>query len=223
MYSLSHSSLPSLALPRSSVFSLFQVMETKNMLYLVTEYAKNGEIFGELSFQVQGQSDLKHYLTMSFLQVSVAHKRNLPCCVGNIFDKQGSIKILLSLSWSRSYPGLNLKGHMIDGYLRTMSWYGPRHVLLVIAILKVFLTYKMTSLRGSLKEKAIDLLALQNHCSPVYCSEVVQDPEITLNLTVTTSLRLNSLYCLVNLDCAFNCNFWLPFQPPASCTFLTAL
>lgn len=34
-----------------SLFSLAlllsQVMETKNMLYLVTEYAKNGEIFGE--------------------------------------------------------------------------------------------------------------------------------------------------------------------------------
>lgn len=207
MYSLSHSSLPSLALPRSSVFSLFQVMETKNMLYLVTEYAKNGEIFGELSFQVQGQSDLKHYLTMSFLQVSVAHKRNLPCCVSNVFDKQGSIKVLLSLRCSRSYPGL--KGLMIDGYLRKMSWYGPRHVLLVIAILKVFLTYKMTSLRGSLKERTIDLLALQNHCLPVYCSEVVQDTEITLNLTVTTSLRLNSLYCLVNLDCAFNLNDYL--------------
>lgn len=26
---------------------LTQVMETKNMLYLVTEYAKNGEIFGK--------------------------------------------------------------------------------------------------------------------------------------------------------------------------------
>ena len=29
-------------------FAFFlQVMETKNMLYLVTEYAPNGEIFGE--------------------------------------------------------------------------------------------------------------------------------------------------------------------------------
>lgn len=26
---------------------IHQVMETKNMLYLVTEYAKNGEIFGK--------------------------------------------------------------------------------------------------------------------------------------------------------------------------------
>lgn len=31
----------------SFALSLSQVMETKNMLYLVTEYAKNGEIFGE--------------------------------------------------------------------------------------------------------------------------------------------------------------------------------
>uniref|UniRef100_A0A4W3HLC2 non-specific serine/threonine protein kinase n=1 Tax=Callorhinchus milii TaxID=7868 RepID=A0A4W3HLC2_CALMI len=28
------------------IIKLYQVMETKNMLYLVTEYAKNGEIFG---------------------------------------------------------------------------------------------------------------------------------------------------------------------------------
>lgn len=36
--------------PPSFILSFFQVMETKNMLYLVTEYAKNGEIFGEFSF-----------------------------------------------------------------------------------------------------------------------------------------------------------------------------
>uniref|UniRef100_A0A671QBG1 non-specific serine/threonine protein kinase n=1 Tax=Sinocyclocheilus anshuiensis TaxID=1608454 RepID=A0A671QBG1_9TELE len=29
------------------IIKLYQVMETKNMLYLVTEYARNGEIFGE--------------------------------------------------------------------------------------------------------------------------------------------------------------------------------
>jgi len=29
------------------VFSVSQVMETKNMLYLVSEYAPNGEIFGK--------------------------------------------------------------------------------------------------------------------------------------------------------------------------------
>lgn len=27
-------------------------METKDMLYIVTEYAKNGEMFGESSFQI---------------------------------------------------------------------------------------------------------------------------------------------------------------------------
>lgn len=30
-------------------FLLFQVMETKDMLYIVTEFAKNGEMFGELN------------------------------------------------------------------------------------------------------------------------------------------------------------------------------
>lgn len=33
---------------RSPFFLLFQVMETKDMLYIVTEFAKNGEMFGEL-------------------------------------------------------------------------------------------------------------------------------------------------------------------------------
>lgn len=31
----------------SSCFCPSQVMETKDMLYIVTEYAKNGEMFGE--------------------------------------------------------------------------------------------------------------------------------------------------------------------------------
>lgn len=123
---------PSPALPSSP----FQVMETKNMLYLVTEYAKNGEIFGELSFQVQGQSDLKHYLTMSFLQVSIAHKKKTVVSVMFLTNKEVSKSCWACAALS--YPGLNLKGHMIDGYLRTMSWYGPCHVLQVIAVLKVF-------------------------------------------------------------------------------------
>uniref|UniRef100_A0A8C7I9R9 non-specific serine/threonine protein kinase n=1 Tax=Oncorhynchus kisutch TaxID=8019 RepID=A0A8C7I9R9_ONCKI len=29
------------------IIKLYQVMETKDMLYIVTEYAKNGEMFGE--------------------------------------------------------------------------------------------------------------------------------------------------------------------------------
>lgn len=28
-------------------------METKDMLYIVTEYAKNGEMFGEFSFEIE--------------------------------------------------------------------------------------------------------------------------------------------------------------------------
>lgn len=41
---LSHTSASPPSFP---LHLLSQVMETKNMLYLVTEYAKNGEIFGE--------------------------------------------------------------------------------------------------------------------------------------------------------------------------------
>lgn len=44
-----HQQLPVTQLVHTQFFSLFlsQVMETKDMLYIVTEYAKNGEMFGE--------------------------------------------------------------------------------------------------------------------------------------------------------------------------------
>lgn len=48
------------AAPDSSLTLCFsQVMETKDMLYIVTEYAKNGEMFGELCFHVQDECRLK--------------------------------------------------------------------------------------------------------------------------------------------------------------------
>uniref|UniRef100_A0A3Q3FQX7 non-specific serine/threonine protein kinase n=1 Tax=Labrus bergylta TaxID=56723 RepID=A0A3Q3FQX7_9LABR len=34
------------------IIKLYQVMETKDMLYIVTEYAKNGEMFGEFIFHL---------------------------------------------------------------------------------------------------------------------------------------------------------------------------
>lgn len=116
----------SLGPPCFFVLSLSQVMETKNMLYLVTEYAKNGEIFGEWSLQVQDQSDLstlRHFPTVftQVLPISAAH-RILHCCISRVFfDKQGSIKVLLSLRSLNSYTRQrsHLKGHMIGGNLRT--------------------------------------------------------------------------------------------------------
>lgn len=48
-------SFPSAPFPLSL---LLQVMETKNMLYLVTEYAKSGEIFGEWYVQKKDQRNL---------------------------------------------------------------------------------------------------------------------------------------------------------------------
>uniref|UniRef100_A0A3Q2P0Q2 non-specific serine/threonine protein kinase n=1 Tax=Fundulus heteroclitus TaxID=8078 RepID=A0A3Q2P0Q2_FUNHE len=38
------------------IIKLYQVMETKNMLYLVTEYAKNGEIFVRLVGPLSGST-----------------------------------------------------------------------------------------------------------------------------------------------------------------------
>ena len=37
-------------LKHPNIIKLYQVMETKSMLYLVTEYATQGEIFGEILF-----------------------------------------------------------------------------------------------------------------------------------------------------------------------------
>ena len=36
-----------------NIIKLYQVMETKSMLYLVSEYAPRGEIFGESSTALQ--------------------------------------------------------------------------------------------------------------------------------------------------------------------------
>ena len=48
------------------VLSLSQVMETKNMLYLVTEYAKNGEIFGEYEITLTSVSPPSSYTSSSY-------------------------------------------------------------------------------------------------------------------------------------------------------------
>ena len=45
-------------LKHPNIIKLYQVMETKSMLYLVTEYATQGEIFGEFKcfdFERKGQ------------------------------------------------------------------------------------------------------------------------------------------------------------------------
>ena len=39
-------------LKHPNIIKLYQVMETKSMLYLVTEYATQGEIFGEFKYRV---------------------------------------------------------------------------------------------------------------------------------------------------------------------------
>ena len=38
-------------LEHPNIIKLYQVMETKSMLYLVSEYASKGEIFGEIFYQ----------------------------------------------------------------------------------------------------------------------------------------------------------------------------
>ena len=46
-------------LDHSHIIKLYQVMETKNLLYLVSEYASQGEIFGEFRFH-------KHIFSFTF-------------------------------------------------------------------------------------------------------------------------------------------------------------
>uniref|UniRef100_A0A8C2GIZ6 non-specific serine/threonine protein kinase n=1 Tax=Cyprinus carpio TaxID=7962 RepID=A0A8C2GIZ6_CYPCA len=51
------------------IIKLYQVMETKNMLYLVTEYARNGEIFGLVAFRQHLQNIAR---TKGFLELNKA-------------------------------------------------------------------------------------------------------------------------------------------------------
>lgn len=47
-----------------------QVMETKDMLYIVTEFAKNGEMFGKFSLQLTLQFP---YPSATFLNILIIH------------------------------------------------------------------------------------------------------------------------------------------------------
>lgn len=97
--------------------------------------------------------------------------------------------------------GLNLKGHMTDGYLRTMTLYGPCHVQLVTAVLNMLTLsscIKMTSLTDKgwlLFTKKKIQSALINFC-------------FVLKLPYWEGLSVNSSY-----------NYF--FQTPALFTFRT--
>lgn len=113
------------------------------------------------------------------LPISVAQKI-LHCCVSNVFDKQGSIKVLLSLRCSYSNPGLNRKGHMIDGNLRTMQRYGHSHVLHVIALLNV-----LTSFSCCIK---------WHHWGPLKATE--RQPQREKEWFITLCVSESLVYCL---------------------------
>lgn len=138
----------SLGPPCFFVLSLSQVMETKNMLYLVTEYAKNGEIFGEWSLQVQDQSDLstlRHFPTVftQVLPISAAH-RILHCCISRVFFWQTrKYQSLVELAFlEQLYPAKVSSQRSHDWWKsENMPWCSPCHVLLVIAVLNVLTAF----------------------------------------------------------------------------------
>uniref|UniRef100_A0A671KHP2 non-specific serine/threonine protein kinase n=1 Tax=Sinocyclocheilus anshuiensis TaxID=1608454 RepID=A0A671KHP2_9TELE len=51
------------------IIKLYQVMETKDMLYIVTEYAKNGEMFGKPKNNLLTYKSV-FYLILSYLSLS---------------------------------------------------------------------------------------------------------------------------------------------------------
>uniref|UniRef100_A0A3B4A3Q7 non-specific serine/threonine protein kinase n=1 Tax=Periophthalmus magnuspinnatus TaxID=409849 RepID=A0A3B4A3Q7_9GOBI len=60
------------------IIKLYQVMETKNMLYLVTEYAKNGEIFDYLAKHGRlSESDARRKFWQILSAVEYCHNRNI--------------------------------------------------------------------------------------------------------------------------------------------------
>ncbi|KAG8434488.1 hypothetical protein GDO86_012749 [Hymenochirus boettgeri] len=60
------------------IIKLYQVMETKNMLYLVTEYAKNGEIFDYLANHGRlNESEARRKFWQILSAVEYCHRRNI--------------------------------------------------------------------------------------------------------------------------------------------------
>ncbi|KAM9298861.1 serine/threonine-protein kinase SIK2 [Gastrophryne carolinensis] len=60
------------------IIKLYQVMETKNMLYLVTEYAKNGEIFDYLANHGRlNESEARRKFWQILSAVEYCHSRNI--------------------------------------------------------------------------------------------------------------------------------------------------
>ncbi|KAJ8256951.1 hypothetical protein COCON_G00191030 [Conger conger] len=60
------------------IIKLYQVMETKNMLYLVTEYAKNGEIFDYLANHGRlSESEARRKFWQILSAVEYCHNRNI--------------------------------------------------------------------------------------------------------------------------------------------------
>lgn len=106
-------------------------METKNMLYLVTEYAKNGEIFGEWP------QHLKKAFLFTFFMCSPNYFRKRIVLLRHWRFLETSIKLFCWVYLA--CPCLYLKGHMIARYQRTVSWYGPPHILLLTAIINVLM------------------------------------------------------------------------------------
>ncbi|KAK1802881.1 hypothetical protein P4O66_021415 [Electrophorus voltai] len=60
------------------IIKLYQVMESKDMLYLVTEYAKNGEIFDYLAFNGRlSELDARRTFWQILLAVEYCHKHHI--------------------------------------------------------------------------------------------------------------------------------------------------
>lgn len=99
----------------------------------------------------QGLSIFKHAAppSLSTSPPTSAHEKKCDALRQRCFWQTRKYQSLVEFTLHLHIHGLNLKGHMTDGYLRTMTLYGPCHVQLVIAILNMLTLsscIKMTSL-----------------------------------------------------------------------------
>ncbi len=69
-------------LDHPNIIKLFQVMTTKNMIYIVSEYAPSGEIFGEYELKTRSAFfDIRRFDTLSAEHVFASSQRHTFCAV----------------------------------------------------------------------------------------------------------------------------------------------
>lgn len=153
----SPSSLPMLPLPSSGdgdqehALPGHRVCQERGDLWWVTPPA------------TQGLSIFKHAVppSLSTSPPTSAHGKECDALRQWCFWQTRKYQSLVEFTLLLHIHGLNLKGHMTDGYLRTMTLHGPCHVQLVTTVLNM-LTLSSCKKMTSLTDKGCLLFAKKN-------------------------------------------------------------